>query len=263
MNYFKTHIADAACISKYWDLLKGVKHRVIWNRKLWEYLYILYQFDSHFDNKKDLNILCFGTGLEIIPAILSLDPRVKTVTISDGPENPNWSDTSQWIGSVKDYVSSVRVKEFDKSKLLFKTIDMNNLPSVSSKYDFLWSTSSLEHLGSMEKSIAFIVNSSTWLTNNGIACHATEFNDSKTTRLVGDSVYFRKQDILTIKNQLALNGFEMSEPDFTTSNHPYNKYIDHYPYSHKPAHMKLKFDGYVITSFGFCIRRKNEEIRNW
>jgi hypothetical protein len=64
-------------------------------------------------------------------------------------------------------------------------------------YDFLWSSCALEHLGSLDAGLDFVVNAMDLLKPGGTAIHTTEFNLSSDdeTLTSGPCVIYRRRDI--------------------------------------------------------------------
>lgn len=263
---FQGKIADANDLHGDSHLLDGwlIPTKTIWHRKAWEYLYILQQFrDYEFSIPTRLwNIDCigFGCGNELIPYMLASDVATRKVVVTDAPINKRcWVDSNQYLPDLHTLRANapVQLGELDKSKLEYRFQDMNDLHLQGSYFNFIWSASSLEHLGSIDAAIEFLISSSERLQWGGVAVHCTEYNVSSNTKtkLTGDSIYFREQDLERLRDRLSERGFELSPIDLHDRIHPFNSYIDRPPYNEHPSHMKLLFDGYVITSVGFCIRR--------
>jgi hypothetical protein len=94
------------------------------------------------------------------------------LTCTDLPKVNNYSD---WLnvtaGKKSDFYYeelAVERKIFDQ-RITFKEVDMNNLPKdiLNNSYDFLWSTCSIEHLGSIGAGFNFILNSLKCLKKGG------------------------------------------------------------------------------------------------
>jgi hypothetical protein len=242
---FRGSIADAVDLIKWGELslsmasliakdpskrlFTKVPHNIFY-RKNWEYLFILKQFDFWAKGKNNISAYGFGCGLERLP--LFFCDRSKVIVTDAPPDVAKdcWKDTKQYLD--QSFYQRFGDK-FNLENISFDWHDMKNIDLTTPKQDFIWSASSLEHLGSIEESIKFVVESSKLLTERGIAVHCTEYNMSSNeeTRTSGDSVYFRH------------------------TLHPYNSYVDKPPYLCKPSHMRVWFDSFKLTSFGFIVKR--------
>jgi hypothetical protein len=98
---------------------------------------------------------------------------------------------------------------------------MRSPEEIGGKYDFIWSSCALEHLGSLQAGLDFILRSCAMLTAGGIAVHTTEFNVGSDTDTIeeGDSVIYRRRDILGLCERLRRAGFDLARPDFDVGNH--------------------------------------------
>jgi 2-polyprenyl-3-methyl-5-hydroxy-6-metoxy-1,4-benzoquinol methylase len=64
-----------------------------------------------------------------------------------------------------------------KARVSYRTLDMNFIPDdLHGKFDFVWSTCSVEHVGSILLGQRFIINTLNLLKPGGIAIHTVEFN---------------------------------------------------------------------------------------
>ncbi len=144
---------------------------------------------------------------------------------------------------------------FEKN-VTFRECDMNAIPDDLTGYDFCWSACALEHLGSIEKGLDFIVRSVECLKPGGWAIHTTELNLSSNYDTVDnlDTVLFRRQDFEALAARLTALGHHVTPFDFDPGVKPVDLYIDVPPYREDP-HLKVALWGYSITSFGLMIQR--------
>jgi hypothetical protein len=80
----------------------------------------------------------------------------------------------------------------------FRPVDMRDLRLPwDETFDFLWSSCSLEHLGSLEAGMDFVKQSTDLLKPGGVAVYTTEFNVSSNdeTLTSGPLVVYRKRDV--------------------------------------------------------------------
>jgi SAM-dependent methyltransferase len=226
----------------------------LFHRKQWEYVYILAALEARGLLSPGACAIGFGCGKEPLAAVMAR--RGCQVTATDlSPEadaDEHWGTTS-----VKElfYPGICSWEQFE-SHVTFRSVDMNDLPKKLGRYDFVWSSCALEHLGSLEAGIAFILNATRCLKPGGIAVHTTEFNissDDDTLESPELSLY-RKRDILALADALAGVGCRLVPCNFETGDQPEDIHIDLPPYSRSP-HLKLKIADYVITSLGMIIEK--------
>jgi hypothetical protein len=96
----------------------------------------------------------------------------------------------------------------------------------------VWSSCALEHLGSLEEGINFVVNSSRLLKSGGIGVHTTEFNvaSNNSTLTGGPNVIYRKRDIEELDYILRKQGMCLEEMDFRAGITPDDRQYDVPPY---------------------------------
>jgi hypothetical protein len=128
---------------------------------------------------------------------------------------------------------------------------MKEIPSdCFGRYDFVWSTSSLEHLGSLAEAERFIEQSIACLKPGGVAVHVTEHAIFPGRDVDNHgTVYFSLDRIRSLLQRLGglplREGYGVSPVDY---------YVDAAPYG-GAAHMKLLVDGVVTTSVGLIFKR--------
>jgi SAM-dependent methyltransferase len=132
---------------------------------------------------------------------------------------------------------------------------MNHIPKDLRGFDFIWSSCSLEHLGSLKHGEYFVYNAMRCLKPGGIAVHTTEYNFSSNEETLdtGGTVLYRRCDIEQIVKRLQYRGHKISL-DFASGDLPDDQFIDMPPYKHDP-HLKLQLLQYVITSMGLIIEK--------
>jgi hypothetical protein len=135
---------------------------------------------------------------------------------------------------------------------------MNRIPDDLGTYDFIWSSCALEHLGSLQHGVEFVLNANKCLKEGGVAVHTTELNvnmEDETLETPGLSLY-RKSDILRLKSRVEQQGDEFMPLNFNLGAGELDKYVDLPPYS-RDRHLKLMIEQkYVTTSIGFIIVKR-------
>jgi hypothetical protein len=133
---------------------------------------------------------------------------------------------------------------------------MNHIPSDLKGFDFNWSSCSFEHLGSINKGLAFLENQLSTLKTGGWAVHTTEINVSSNTSTIekGDTVIFRARDIDEIVNRLRKAGHYVEETDYSCGGLPEDYMVDVEPHE-QDIHLKLQIGEYVVTSICLIIQK--------
>jgi 2-polyprenyl-3-methyl-5-hydroxy-6-metoxy-1,4-benzoquinol methylase len=232
-------------------------HRL--HRKQWEFVYILSVLDRYDKLNQGVTGIGFGCGKEPIASVM-VNHGCK-ILLSD----LNLDDASQkgWVASDEH---SHQLKDLHKEEVCewnifeenasFMTIDMNHIPSDLPKFDFIWSSCALEHLGSLRHGIDFILNSSTYLKPGGIAVHTTEYNlSSNDLTIEAENIcVYRRKDIEELVEELSMKNLEISPVNFFCGDRVEDGFIDVPPYS-SDIHLKLLLSGTVTTSIGLVIHK--------
>lgn len=246
--------AEQFAESHYLRLAKEITQQPLFHRKQWEYIYILRALEQFDLMKLGITGIGFGCGKEPIAAVMAKNGL--NITVTDIP--PVQSGDSHWGSqSAMDlFYGGICSEEEYLKQVSFRAVNMNEIPDDLGSYDFLWSCCALEHLGSLDAGLDFIINSAKCLKPGGIAIHTTEFNvssDFETLESPGLSLY-RRLDFVQLQNRLCELGLSTLPMNFYTGNLPEDKYVDLPPYEQK-IHLKLQIDQYVLTSFGLIIRK--------
>jgi hypothetical protein len=116
----------------------------------------------------------------------------------------------------------------------------------------------MEHLGSLQHGLDFVIAAMKCLRPGGIAIHTTEFNvesDSDTIE-TGHSVIYRARDLVALRDALRAKGHEVEALDFDVGGTEGDRYVDEPPYGGK-SHLKLRIGGFASTSFGLIVRKSD------
>lgn len=229
------------------------------SRKQWEFIYIAQILNLKNKLKPGCKGIGFGCGKEPLPGLFS-EFGVKVIA-SDlsvkESKNLGWARTEQHASKIEDLYKTSSFKlnfEDFKNYVGFEEINMNKIPEKHfDKYDFVWSSCSLEHLGSIDHGINFIINSLKCLKEGGVSVHTTEFNLSSLERTLNetDCCIFRLKDLEKLKNKLP-NGYEFLPLNLNTGSNRIDSYVDHPPFNINP-HLKVKIREFNSTSIGISI----------
>jgi hypothetical protein len=132
---------------------------------------------------------------------------------------------------------------------------MRDIPAGLTGFDFLWSSCALEHLGSLQHGLAFVENAMKCLAPGGVAVHTTELNcdSDEETIETGNSVVYRKRDLLDLARRLTELGYAVEPMDFDLGDTDADAHVDEVPYTN--THLKLRLGPYASTSFGLIVTK--------
>ena len=243
-----------------------LKHPVIYHRKLWEFVWILQVLEAFGKLQKGKVGLGFGCGEEqLVPALAAVGTKI-IATDLDGssPVAQSWAGGGQHASSMKawdKFIPNVCSREAFDANVQHAYVDMNHIPGnfLQGEYDFLWSSCSLEHLGSLKHGEEFVLNSLKALKPGGVAVHTTEYNirSNTTTLETPTTSIYRKRDIESILSSAEAMGYQVSVMNWSPGSQPKDKHVDLPPYLPQKValHLKLLIDRFVCTSVGFWIRK--------
>lgn len=229
------------------------------HRKIWEFVFICQGLWERGIVVPGARGLGFGVGREPLPAFFASQGCMITATdmSAQGASDAGWIETSQHAAG-KEALRRPAICPDDlfERNIEFRECDMNAIPTDLVGYDFCWSACALEHLGSIEKGLDFIVNSVECLKPGGWAIHTTELNLSSNEDTVDnqDTVLFRRRDLEALAERLRAMGHHVVPFDFDPGEKPIDRYIDVPPYRGEP-HLKVALWGYSITSVGLMVQR--------
>jgi len=134
--------------------------------------------------------------------------------------------------------------------------NINHISRDLENFDFVWSSSVIQHVGSIRNGVRFVANAMRCLKPGGVAVHTMDFNLSSNygTIEAGDPVVFRRCDIEALAAELEREGHIVAALNFNPGSAPVDRYVDLPPYRPEP-HLRLRLDRYVVTSFGLIVRR--------
>ena len=239
-----------------------LKEPLKYHRKLWEFVWIysiLEQKGHLVPGKRGIG---FGCGEErLVPALAAQGVEI---VVSDqdaeAAAKSGWVATNQHSSSLEafeKFLPLVCDKDLFYKNVSYRCIDMNHLPEdIDGQFDFNWSACSLEHLGTLELGLEFILNSMRSLKPGGVAVHTTEYNISSNdaTLTSGCTAIYRRKDIEELLFRAIKMGYQACAVDFSTGDLVHDNHIDVPPYTEDP-HLKLEIAGYDCTSIGIFIEK--------
>ena len=239
--------------------VERIKARRGWmHRKLWEWAYIAQACYERDLLKAGVRGLGFAVGQEPLPALFASYGCDIVATDLDTNEvgGKGWVETAQHASGLSELnKAKICPEDLFEQRVSFRFVDMNKIDKDLTDFDFVWSSCSLEHLGSLLRGEQFIYNSIKCLKPGGFAFHTTEFNVSSNSQTVeeGPDVIYRKRDLEKIVYRLRDEGHKI-DIDFALGNKPFDLYVDLPPYKQE-VHLKLELWGYTCTSFGLIIQK--------
>lgn len=228
------------------------------HRKIWEYCFIAQALSERGMLQTGRSGLGFAVGQEPLASFFcSLGISVHATDLfTQLAQEQGWVSTNEHASGI----GAINARGLCSDELLgkyctFSHVDMNHIPDDLHGFDFLWSSCSLEHLGSIAHGERFIHNAMQCLKPGGVAVHTTEYNVSSNSSTVksGGTVLFRRKDINQIAQQLRRHGHTI-DVDFAYGTLPADSFVDVAPYHHDP-HLKLQLLNYVSTSIGLIIKK--------
>ncbi len=239
---------------------QGVLHR-----KQWEFAFIAQALHERGMLQTGKCGVGFAVGREPLPALFAA--RGCEILATDLGEDAE--DASHWIGSAQHAGSLAVLNEralcapdaFER-RVRFRPVDMRALPPDLGEFDFVWSSCSMEHLGSLEAGKTFVMNALRHLKPGGVAIHTTEINVSSNTRTQenGIAVVYRRRDLRELARRLRAAGMRVTL-DLRDGRLPADRIVDLPPYDTGAPHLKLALFGHVSTSFGLIIEGSATKFR--
>lgn len=236
-----------------------LKQKPVFQRKQWEFVYILAALEKAGVLKSGARALGFGVGREVLPALFAA--RGIQVTATD--QALDQAISSGWVGyglhaaelsalSYPDIVSDAELRRL----VTFRVADMTRIPDDLRGYDFLWSACSLEHVGTMDLALAFIEQSLACLRPGGIAVHTTEFNcgSDEHTITSGPTVLLRRRDFVAVAERLRAQGHVLAPIDLNAGEGFLDQWVDLPPFN-QDASLRLLIERHVASSAGMLIRK--------
>ncbi|MFK4059076.1 SAM-dependent methyltransferase [Brevundimonas sp. NPDC046655] len=230
-----------------------------YHRKLWEFVFICQALWERGAIRPGARGLGFGVGSEPLSAYFASEGCRITATdmAVERAEEMGWILTNEHAqGKAALRKPAVCPDDLFDANVEFRTCDMNHVPDDLTGYDFCWSACAFEHLGSIEKGLAFVERSIDCLKPGGWAVHTSEYNYGSNTETIDhqDTVLFRRRDLEDLVARLQAKGHCAAPFDFSMGNGLVEQYIDVMPYRDQP-HLRMSLWGHPTTSVGVIIQR--------
>lgn len=240
----------------YW--CERIGEQKVYQRKLWEYCYLLQVLASEGMIAPGRRGLGFGVGKEMTVALLAAHGVEVTATdLHAEAAQEEWVETGQHAASLRDLNDRNLCPPEQFERLVqFRAEDMTAISPDLVGYDFVWSLCAFEHLGSLAAGLDFVRNTLGCVNPGGLLVHTTELNcrsDGKTLDS-GSIVIYRRGDFIRLAEQLGAEGHQVRPLNFNLGEDELDCYVDQEPYNMR-RHLRLRLGGHVTTSFGLIIRK--------
>ena len=226
------------------------------HRKIWEYCFIAQALHERGMLRTGSRGMGFGVGQEPLTALFaSMGCEVVASDLAtEEAHKDNWVESAQHADSLEALNNrGICDPKIFAERVSFRFVDMRNLPDDLGTFDFVWSSCSLEHLGSIALGEEFIYKSLEYLKPGGVSVHTTEYNVLSNIFSItrGPTVVFRRRDLRRITDTLRQRGYRV-DLHFTNGDLPHDFYVDLPPYKQE-VHLKLLLGKYIVTSFALII----------
>lgn len=239
---------------------KELEEQPNFHRKQWEFIFIMQALWERDCIKEGNKGLVFAVGTEPLPAIFA-KYGVNILATDIMPEKgiaKGWDNGNQLCFGLDDLNRRGICDDNEfKKRVSYCPVDMNEIPEDLIDFDFNWSSCSFEHLGTLQRGMAFLKDQMKTLKPGGWAVHTTEYNISSNdeTQENNDTVIYRQRDIEQIARELRKQGHFVEELNFALGGLPEDFMVDTEPHQQK-VHVKLQVGKYVVTSIGLIIQKK-------
>lgn len=237
------------------------------HRKQWEFVFIMQALWERGCIAKGKKGLVFAVGSEPGPSVFANYgcAILATDIFPDEGMKKGWTNADQLCFGLDSLnTRGLCDDETLKKHVSYRAVDMNHIPPDLKEFDFNWSSCSFEHLGSIEKGLAFLENQFDTLKPGGWAVHTTEFNISSNdkTQEEGDTVVFRMKDIEAFAARMRRKGHFVEEFDYSLGGLPEDFNIDVEPHTQE-VHLKLQLGEFVVTSIGIIMQKRKKSFLGW
>ncbi len=246
-----------------------------YHRKVWEACFIAQAAWEAGALAPGRRALGFAVGREALPSLFAAAGM--EVVATDLPAGDararEWVRTGQHAGGGDAAALEalfrpdlLGAEEFAR-RVSFRAADMRRVPPdlLRGGFDLVWSACAMEHLGSIERGAAFVLEAMRCLRPGGVAVHTTEFNTDPAggTLRRGSTVLFQRRHLDALARRLSEAGHGMLPLDDAPGEGPLDAFLDLPPYGEEagsgapqPPHLRLSIRGYPVTSAGVVAKAR-------
>ena len=230
-----------------------------YHRKPWEYAFILERARQAAVLEPGRRALGFGVGREPIPAVLASFRLDVLATDQAAGSADHWVDSGEHAADLRALARPDIVDDAALARhVRFAPLDMNDVTDDLGTFALVWSACAIEHLGSPQAGLDFVLQSVDLLEPGGIAVHTTELELTRRdeTADYGHCAVYRSLDLEALAAELETRGLEIDLNLYVPMATPRDRFVALAPYSaDDPSHLKLQLFDSVSTSFGIAVRR--------
>ena len=232
------------------------------DRKQWEAVYILQALSSYGMLQPGARGIAFGIedgDAEALPAILAA--RGCEIVATFQPVDDEGEDSGTDAGQPVPDCSSLRrpalcPDDRFNAAVTCRPANMNSLPDDLIDFDFCWSASALEQLGSVAAGRAFVLGSLACLKIGGVAVHTTEFIITEGSVLDNDpSGLFRRGDFERLALDLISEGHFVAQFKFDRDKKSAALKNGMRPAMHNERIALSRAENVETTSYGIIVQR--------
>ena len=233
------------------------------HRKLWEWCFIAQGLNERGMLGNGSRGLGFAIGREpLVSLFASMGCRILGTDLDFArAKREGWVDGNQHAKNL-DLLNERGLcdPEIFASQVDFRVVDMRKIPTDIGTFDFLWSSCAMEHLGGLREGLDFVLNAMNHLRPGGVAVHTTEYNCDSDDETVfsGNSVIYRKRDLIELSTDLENAGHFCVPFDFATGKSDADLHVEEPPYTGQTI-VKLRIGPFASTSFGLIIVAGSKE----
>lgn len=223
-------------------------------RRSWEQAWIVSLLATHGMIAAGKRAIGFGVGRERIPSLLA--SRGVQVLGSDLPHVSEDLQLSPGAQRMALFHPEILHLEDFEAMVGYRDIDMNHLPvDLDGQFDFCWSASAVDRLGSLAAASAFLEESLRVLKPGGIAAHTFTLNITSDAATVDHPTLavLRRRDLEALAAQIQAQGHEMLPVNLHPGLDPQDAEVATKPDG--PPRPKQRHGVLVVTSFGLALRK--------
>ncbi|SDB73446.1 SAM-dependent methyltransferase [Belnapia rosea] len=252
---------------RHWSRLLGTPP--VYHRKLWEDAFVLQAMWEAGMLAPGRRALGFAVGREALPSLLAAHGVEVVATDLDAGDARarDWIETGQHSTATEALYRPEMVGRAEFDRLVsFRQADMAQVPEALQQrgFDMVWSVCAMEHLGTLQRGLDFVMAAMRCLKPGGIAVHTTEFNLDGLGGTLGrgSTVLYQRRHLEALERRLAAEGHRMLPLDDNQGPGMLDRFIDLAPQQADegpplgplfPPHLRLSVQGFPVTSAGILV----------
>lgn len=241
---------------RYRQIVDELRQPFLHHRKQWEWCYAIQAVTERGFLVAGARGLGFGVGTEPLGSYFAArGPSILGTDQPAGSGAADWAEHEQHAAGL-DAIHHAELcpRDVFEERVAFRAVDMLDVPSDLTGFDFTWSSCALEHLGTLDAGWTFVERSLACLRPGGLAVHTLELNVSSDADTIeaGPTVLYRRRDVRDFARRLRGRGHRI-RTTFFLGRDPSDHHVDLPPFG--DPHLKVNIGGYVATSYGLIITK--------